>query len=39
MNPIHVVEKVSEYICYYNEDRTLEKLGYLTSKEFGAQAT
>ncbi|WP_369075686.1 hypothetical protein [Planococcus chinensis] len=23
---------------YYNEDRILEKLGYLAPKEFGAQA-
>ncbi|WP_408015236.1 hypothetical protein [Rossellomorea arthrocnemi] len=23
---------------YYNQDRILEKLGYLTPKEFGAQA-
>ncbi|WP_411842499.1 IS3 family transposase [Salinicoccus sp. HZC-1] len=38
MNTIHVVEKVNEYIRYYNEDRILEKLGYLTPKEFGAQA-
>ncbi|WP_083432884.1 IS3 family transposase [Alkalibacterium sp. 20] len=34
----HVVEKVNTYICYYNEERILEKLGYLTPKEFGAQA-
>jgi transposase InsO family protein len=32
------VEKVDEYIRYYNEDRILEKLGYLTPKEFGVQA-
>lgn len=38
MNNIQVVEKVKEYIRYYNEDRILEKLGYLTPKEFGAQA-
>lgn len=38
MQNIHVVEKVDEYIRYYNEDRILEKLGYLTPKEFGAQA-
>lgn len=38
MHTIHVVEKVNEYIRYYNEDRILEKLGYLTPKEFGAQA-
>lgn len=34
---VHVVEKVEEYIRYYNEDRILEKLGYLTPKEFGTQ--
>lgn len=38
MHTIHVVEKVNEYMRYYNEDRILEKLGYLTPKEFGAQA-
>ena len=38
MQNIHIVEKVDEYIRYYNEDRILEKLGYLTPKEFGAQA-
>lgn len=38
MQNSHVVEKVDEYIRYYNEDRILEKLGYLTPKEFGAQA-
>ena len=38
MQNIQVVEKVDEYIRYYNEDRILEKLGYLTPKEFGAQA-
>lgn len=35
---IQVTEKVDEYIRYYNQDRILEKLGYLTPKEFGAQA-
>jgi putative transposase len=35
---IQVVEKVNEYMRYYNQDRILEKLGYLTPKEFGAQA-
>lgn len=38
MHNIQVVEKVNEYMRYYNEDRILEKLGYLTPKEFGAQA-
>ena len=38
MHNIQVVEKVDEYMRYYNEDRILEKLGYLTPKEFGAQA-
>ena len=40
-NSLHnsqVVDKVNAYIRYYNEDRILEKLGYLTPKEFGAQA-
>ena len=40
-NSLHnsqVREMVYEYIRYYNEDRILEKLGYLTPKEFGAQA-
>lgn len=40
-NSLHnsqVREMVDEYIRYYNEDRILEKLGYLTPKEFGAQA-
>ncbi|WP_168413002.1 IS3 family transposase [Bacillus salacetis] len=35
---IQVVEKINEYMRYYNQDRILEKLGYLTPKEFGAQA-
>lgn len=38
INNIQVVEKVNEYMRYYNEDRILEKLGYLAPKEFGAQA-
>ncbi|WNF37386.1 IS3 family transposase [Bacillaceae bacterium IKA-2] len=38
MHNIQVVEKVDEYMRYYNQDRILEKLGYLTPKEFGAQA-
>lgn len=38
MHNIQVVEKVNEYMRYYNEDRILEKLGYLTPKEFGAHA-
>ena len=38
LNNLQVVEKVKEYIRYYNEDRILEKLGYLAPKEFGAQA-
>ncbi|MDN7243882.1 DDE-type integrase/transposase/recombinase [Planococcus shenhongbingii] len=38
MHNIQVVEKVNVYIRYYNEDRILEKLGYLTPQEFGAQA-
>ncbi len=38
MHNIQVVEKVIEYMRYYNEDRILEKLGYLAPKEFGAQA-
>lgn len=38
LNNLQVIEKVKEYIRYYNEDRILEKLGYLTPKEFGAQA-
>lgn len=37
MHNIHVVEKVNEYMRYYNEDRILAKLGYLAPKEFGAQ--
>lgn len=35
---LKVVEKVTEYIRYHNEDRILEKLGYLSPKEYGAQA-
>lgn len=35
---VEVVAKVKEYIRFYNEDRILEKLGYLAPKEFGAQA-
>ncbi|WP_425427768.1 integrase core domain-containing protein [Alkalibacterium olivapovliticus] len=31
-----VVEKVNDYMSYYNEERILEKLGYLTPKELGA---
>ena len=38
LHNIQVVEKVNEYMRFYNEDRILEKLGYLTPKEFGAQA-
>ncbi len=38
LNNFQVVEKVNEYMRYYNEDRILEKLGYLAPKEFGAQA-
>lgn len=38
MHNIQVIEKVNEYMRYYNDDRILEKLGYLTPKEFGAQA-
>lgn len=34
MHNIQVVEKVDEYMRYYNEDRILEKLGYLAPKEF-----
>ncbi|AQQ54000.1 transposase [Planococcus lenghuensis] len=36
---IEVAAKVKDYIQYYNEERILEKLGYLTPKEFGAMAT
>ncbi len=38
LDNFQVVEKVNEYMRYYNEDRVLEKSGYLTPKEFGAQA-
>ncbi len=38
LNNLQVAEKVKEYIRYYNEDRILEKLGYLAPKEFGKQA-
>ncbi|OJF95702.1 transposase [Alkalibacterium sp. 20] len=38
LHNINVVERMDEYMRYYNEDRILEKLGYLTPKEFGAQA-
>src|SRR5690606_29092827 len=38
LDNLQVVEKVKEYMRYYNEDRILEKLGYLAPKEFGAQA-
>lgn len=38
LDNLQVVEKVKEYIRYYNEDRILEKLGYLAPKEFGVQA-
>lgn len=38
LHNIQVLEKVNEYMCYYNEDRILEKLGYLAPEEFGAQA-
>lgn len=35
---LHVIEKVNNYIQHYNEDRILTKLGYLSPREFGAQA-
>ncbi|MCP2036875.1 transposase InsO family protein [Planomicrobium sp. HSC-17F08] len=38
LNNLQVAEKVKEYIRYYNEDRILEKLGYLAPKKFGKQA-
>ncbi|WP_281862879.1 IS3 family transposase [Planomicrobium okeanokoites] len=38
LNNLQVVEKVDEYIPYYKEEEILKKLGYLTPKEFGAQA-
>ena len=38
LNNLQVVEQVIEYIRYYNEDRILEKIGYLAPKEYGAQA-
>lgn len=38
LDNFQLVEKVNEYIRYYNEDRILEKSGYLTPKEFGAKA-
>ncbi|SFD66429.1 Integrase core domain-containing protein [Bacillus sp. OV194] len=33
-----VIQKVEDYLRYYNEERIQEKLGYLAPKEFGAVA-
>jgi putative transposase len=33
-----VIQKVEDYLRYYNEERIQEKLGYLAPKEFGAMA-
>lgn len=38
LSNLQVTEKVNNYIQHYNEERILTKLGYLSPREFGAQA-
>ncbi|WP_412679220.1 IS3 family transposase [Brevibacillus laterosporus] len=32
-----VIQKVENYICFYNEERIQEKLNYLSPYEYGKQ--
>ncbi|MDD2482250.1 MAG: IS3 family transposase [Lutispora sp.] len=37
-NDIDMVNKINDYINYYNNDRIQKKLGYLTPAEFKARS-